>query len=193
MPRYFFHIRKGDVLVQNPESIEVSTGDSLEEEAVEAARDLLADGDLQGLDRREWVFEVADESGTTVLTFPFVEAAEADFSPAALIPEGSLADQPCPRCSGSGTECEAVSALSEGTLADLRESNARYSDHGSRVDMRCSLCSGSGFVTAKVGANIAWARNILEENSAAGRRKWSPERRAERASLLRLIRNPTQS
>ena len=114
MPRYFFHIRKGDVLVQNPESIEVSMGDSLEEEAVEAARDLLADGDARGVDRREWAFEVAEESGTTVLTLPFIAAAEADFPALAMPPEDSLADQPCPRCSGSGTECESVSALGEG-------------------------------------------------------------------------------
>ena len=193
MPRYFFHIRKGDVLVQTLESVEVSTDDSLEEEAVEAARDLLADGDARAVDRREWAFEVADESGTTVLTLPFIAAAEADFPAVAMTPEDSLADQPCPRCSGSGTACEAVAAPDEGTLADLGDSNARSSDHGSRVDMQCSLCSDSGFVTAKVKANIAWARNILEENSAAGRRKWSPERRAERASLLRLIRNPTHT
>ena len=96
MPRYFFHIRKGDVLVQSLESIEVSTGDSLEEKAAEAARDLLADGDLQGVDRREWVFEVAGESGTTVLTLPFAEAAEAEFSAAAPTQEVTLADEPQP-------------------------------------------------------------------------------------------------
>ena len=193
MPRYFFHIRNSDVLVDDPEGTEVSQSEFLRDEAIEAARDLLADGDLQGLDRREWAFEVADESGTTVLTLPFLEAAEADLSPVDLTQEDPLVDQPCPRCSGSGTECEAVSVLSEGTLADLKASTARYSDDGRRVDMQCSLCSGSGFVTAKIGANIAWARNLLEENSVAGRRKWPPERRAERASLLRLLRNPTRS
>ena len=50
----------------------------MEEEAIEAARDLLAEGDLIGLDRRLWLFEVADESGTTVLTLPFSEAIEPD-------------------------------------------------------------------------------------------------------------------
>lgn len=193
MPRYFFHIRSSDVLVEDQEGFEVSESGSLEEEAVEAARDLLAEGDLQGLDRREWVFEVADESGTILLKLPFIEAAEADFSPPPSSREASSPDQPCPRCSGSGTECEPVSVLGEGTLADLRGSNARYSDHGRRVDMQCSLCSGSGSVTVERASNISWARTMLEENSAAGRRRWSPERRAERASLLRLIRNPTQS
>ncbi len=78
MPRYYFHIRKGEVLVEDPEGTEVSETEALEDEAVEAARDLLAEGDLQGLDRREWVFEVADESGATVLTLPFSEAVESD-------------------------------------------------------------------------------------------------------------------
>ena len=78
MPRYYFHIRKGDVLVEDPEGTEVSETETLEDEAIEAARDLLADGDLQGLDRREWVYEVADESGATVLTLPFSEAVEPD-------------------------------------------------------------------------------------------------------------------
>ena len=50
----------------------------LRDETIEAARDVLADGDLQGLDRREWVFEVADESGGIVLTLPFVDAIEPD-------------------------------------------------------------------------------------------------------------------
>ncbi len=78
MPLYFFHIRKGDVLVEDPEGTEVSETEALDEEAIEAARDLLADGDLQGLDRRVWVYEVADESGTIALTLLFSEAVEPD-------------------------------------------------------------------------------------------------------------------
>jgi hypothetical protein len=78
MPRYYFHVPKGEVLVEDPEGTEVAQTESLEDEAIEAARDLLADGDRQGLDRREWVFEVADENGTTVLTLPFSKAVEPD-------------------------------------------------------------------------------------------------------------------
>ena len=87
MPRYYFHIRKDDVLVNDPEGVEVAATESLEEEAIEAARDLLAQGDLQGLDRREWVYEVADESGTTVLTLPFADAVEPDLPQSAGGPE----------------------------------------------------------------------------------------------------------
>ena len=50
----------------------------LRDETIEAARDVLADGDVQGLDRGEWVFEVADESGGIVLTLPFADAIEPD-------------------------------------------------------------------------------------------------------------------
>jgi hypothetical protein len=81
MPRYYLRIHKGDVFVEGAEGIEVRELESLEEEAIEAARDLLAEGDLQGLDRREWVYEVADESGTTVLTLRFEEAVEPDLPP----------------------------------------------------------------------------------------------------------------
>jgi hypothetical protein len=81
MPRYYFHIRKGDLLVEDAEGIEVRQPELLKEEAIEAARDLLAEGDLQGLDRREWVYEVADESGATVLELRFEEAVEPDLPP----------------------------------------------------------------------------------------------------------------
>jgi hypothetical protein len=81
IPRYYFHIRKGDVLVDDPEGIDVPETGSLEEEAVEAARDLLAEGDLQGLDRREWVYEVADETGNTALVLRFDDAVEPDLPP----------------------------------------------------------------------------------------------------------------
>jgi hypothetical protein len=78
MPKYFFHVRKGDVLDEAPEPIEIDSVDGVEEEAIEAARDLLAEGDLSGLDRRAWAFEVADEQGETILTFKFDDAVEPD-------------------------------------------------------------------------------------------------------------------
>ncbi len=78
MPRYYFHIRQGNVLVEDPEGIEVAETESLEEEAIEAARDLLAEGDLQGLDRRAWVFAIAGGTGEVVLELPFEDAVEPD-------------------------------------------------------------------------------------------------------------------
>ena len=78
MPRYFFHIRKGEVLDETPEATDVPDSAHLAEEATEMARDLLAEGDLAGLDRREWVFEVVNEDNKPALTFPFLAALEPD-------------------------------------------------------------------------------------------------------------------
>ena len=78
MPRYFFHIRKGGLLEEAPQAVELPEGSSLAEEAVEFARNLLAEGDLAGPDRQDWVFEVADESGEPVLLFYFADALEPD-------------------------------------------------------------------------------------------------------------------
>jgi len=43
--------------------IDVSETEPLREEAIEAARDSLAEGELQGMDRTGWIFEVANEAG----------------------------------------------------------------------------------------------------------------------------------
>ncbi len=72
------HVRKGDVFDKDSGGREIAATEALREETIEAARDVLADGDVQGLDRREWVLEVADESGGIVLTLPFVDAIEPD-------------------------------------------------------------------------------------------------------------------
>ncbi|HEV2559672.1 MAG TPA: hypothetical protein VGU45_13680 [Microvirga sp.] len=78
MALFYFHIRKGEELERAAEPIALQAAGEIGEEAVELARDLLAEGDLAGLDRRAWVFEVADETGATVLTFPFRDAIEPD-------------------------------------------------------------------------------------------------------------------
>jgi hypothetical protein len=98
MSRYYFHIRKGDLLEDDPQGTEVAQPEFLEEEAVEAARDLLAEGDLQGLDRREWVYEVADERGETVLVLPFKDAVEPDL-PSDLTEPEEGEGHPVPRSS----------------------------------------------------------------------------------------------
>jgi hypothetical protein len=76
--RYYFHVRQGDLLQSDDEGRDLPAAEPLLDEAIEAARDLLAEGDLQGLDRREWVFEIADETGATVLVLPFADAIEPD-------------------------------------------------------------------------------------------------------------------
>jgi hypothetical protein len=78
VPKYFFNIRKGDVLEEAADPIEIDALGEINEEAIEAARDLLAEGDLVGLDRRDWAFEVLDEGGEVVLEFAFKDAVEPD-------------------------------------------------------------------------------------------------------------------
>ena len=78
MARYYFHIRKGDLLDKTTEATDVRDSEALADEATEMVRDLLAEGDLAGLDRREWIFTIRDESDQLVLTFPFKDAVEPD-------------------------------------------------------------------------------------------------------------------
>jgi hypothetical protein len=78
MPRYYFHILKGDILEPDEEGIEIASTEPLAEEALEVARDLLAEVDLKGLDRREWILEIADEAGVIVHTLVFEDALEPD-------------------------------------------------------------------------------------------------------------------
>ena len=44
MPRFFFHVRKGEVFERDEEGREIAATGSLSEEATEASRDLLAEG-----------------------------------------------------------------------------------------------------------------------------------------------------
>ena len=78
MPRYYLHILKGETLERDEVGIEIQDGNPLEEEVLEAARDLLADGDRQGIDRREWIFDVTDEAGTVVHSLLLGEAVELE-------------------------------------------------------------------------------------------------------------------
>ena len=47
MPRFFFHIRKGEVFDRDDEGRKVDATGSLSEEATEASRDLLAEGEAR--------------------------------------------------------------------------------------------------------------------------------------------------
>ena len=71
MPRYFFHIRKHERLQEDPEGAELSSPEAAIEEAIEAARDLLADkvrsGDVVDGDE----FEIRDENDQVVHVLPF--------------------------------------------------------------------------------------------------------------------------
>ncbi|MDQ0558665.1 hypothetical protein QO004_000440 [Rhizobium mesoamericanum] len=71
MTRYFFHIRDGDDLVEDTDGVELPDHASAREEAVRAAREMLAEKLLLGERIDGELFEVTDESGRVVETIPF--------------------------------------------------------------------------------------------------------------------------
>jgi hypothetical protein len=73
MPRYFFNTRIGDELISDPEGEQLRNPDRAWEVARAMIRELLkTEGAERGL--LQAVLEVTDESGETVLEFPFAEA-----------------------------------------------------------------------------------------------------------------------
>jgi hypothetical protein len=77
MPRFHMHIRKGDELLEDWEGENFPSLSEARTEAVRSARELmaarLAAGKMPDGHNR---FEIADESGKTVLVMPFADAIE---------------------------------------------------------------------------------------------------------------------
>lgn len=71
MPRYYFHVRKDGVLEEDPEGAVFSTVDDAYDEAIKAAREILAEkvavGDLIDGNR----FEITSEEGDILREVPF--------------------------------------------------------------------------------------------------------------------------
>jgi hypothetical protein len=75
MPRYYLHIRDSGGLGKDPDGIEVPDIDAAHAEALRVARDMqVLWSDMPPEARNELAFEIADETGRTVLTVPFSEA-----------------------------------------------------------------------------------------------------------------------
>jgi hypothetical protein len=72
MPLYYFHIRNGSDLEQDPEGSELPNLETAHAEALIAARELT--GAIPELNN-DTLIEVADETGRTLLCVPFLEAA----------------------------------------------------------------------------------------------------------------------
>jgi hypothetical protein len=71
MPRFFFHIRNGNDYVADEEGTEVANLAAAEEEASEAAREILAERLLNGEVLDGQTFEIVDEDGRILKTVPF--------------------------------------------------------------------------------------------------------------------------
>ena len=76
MPRYFFHFRNQDGLKEDYEGEELADLAAVKEAAIASAKEIIADGLLGGeAVLTGYSFEICDEAGVLLLTFPFSEAA----------------------------------------------------------------------------------------------------------------------
>jgi hypothetical protein len=78
MPRFHMNIRRGDVLLEDWEGQEFPSLSDARTEAVLSARELMAARIAAGkMPDGHTKFEIADESGKTVLVMPFGVAIES--------------------------------------------------------------------------------------------------------------------
>lgn len=71
MSRYYFHVRDGDKLRTDPEGADFRSLDAARDEAIHAAREIMAEKVLKGEVISNECFEVTNGSGTIVLQIPF--------------------------------------------------------------------------------------------------------------------------
>jgi hypothetical protein len=63
MPKYFFHVRNGDELIEDPEGMELPNVVAARAEATQAARDVVAERVRFGSNPKGDAFEIWDENG----------------------------------------------------------------------------------------------------------------------------------
>ncbi len=80
MPRYFFHTRIGDSLIEDPDGAELRDADAAWQAARRTIRGLIAQGGHEA-ELLTAVLEVVDSQGEIVLEFPFSEALIEDVTP----------------------------------------------------------------------------------------------------------------
>jgi hypothetical protein len=71
VPHFYRDVLDGDQVIQDPEGIDFANFDMALAEAVEGARDLVAEGIMRNEDMSGQVFRIRDGSGETVATVPF--------------------------------------------------------------------------------------------------------------------------
>ena len=72
MGRYYFHLRQGDELIPDEEGTELPDVLAATREALQSARELLADAIKAGKPKVYDAFVIADEAGQTVEVLTFV-------------------------------------------------------------------------------------------------------------------------
>ncbi|KQQ78056.1 hypothetical protein ASF70_02185 [Rhizobium sp. Leaf321] len=77
MPRYFFNIRSGDVLNKDPEGEEHHTLASAENEAIQSAREIMAEAVKSGRSTAKGkVFELTDVAGKVLSSIAFTDVLQ---------------------------------------------------------------------------------------------------------------------
>jgi hypothetical protein len=74
MPLFYFNFWDHKAYVSDPKGIELRDLDAVRKRALDAAREIVDDGEAQGDDRTGWKFDIKDNSDRTVLTMPFSAA-----------------------------------------------------------------------------------------------------------------------
>ena len=74
MPRYFFHVVEGTYILSDDEGSELPDLEAVRNDAVEGAREIMADDIRSGRKPEDRTMLVRDENGITVLTLPFLDA-----------------------------------------------------------------------------------------------------------------------
>jgi hypothetical protein len=70
---YYFNIRAGSILVDDPEGNRYPDLQSARAVAVAMARDMIAEGNQKGEDRQSWSVEIMDRANRQVMTVAFTE------------------------------------------------------------------------------------------------------------------------
>ncbi|GGD11032.1 DUF6894 family protein [Aureimonas glaciei] len=74
--RYFLHMRRGEELIQDPDGTELPDLDAVMAEAIQGARQILAENVMSGSVVTGRKFEICDEQGKVLLVVPFSEAVK---------------------------------------------------------------------------------------------------------------------
>jgi hypothetical protein len=76
MPRYYLHIRQ-DVLLEDPDGVDVRDLEAARQIATDDARDLIAERIRLGRPVQAYVIEIADDHGTCLDTVRFADVIRA--------------------------------------------------------------------------------------------------------------------
>lgn len=72
--RFYLNMRLRGTLIDDPDGEEFASLAEAREEAVQSAREIMAEALKSGRPLGGWTFEISDEAGNVMLTLPFEEA-----------------------------------------------------------------------------------------------------------------------